>query len=187
MILSATAFAQQSNRHEHHQKCGRPVNGMCLCLSQSGDGDGLTLELRNIGDKDAVLNLGIALANGARQYPTAIALIFRAAGGREFRNQLQGPGVIAGRMDPFLVMLPSDASLKLTLHRSQYSLFFRDTSGDHKHYSVQAQFVGEGVNQSRANLDLKGIALLHYWTGTLDSSAVLVDRPKVAHASAKLQ
>jgi hypothetical protein len=43
-----------------------------LCLSPSVGSGSVTLEVRNTGPTDAVLNLGIMRANGARQHPSAI-------------------------------------------------------------------------------------------------------------------
>jgi hypothetical protein len=37
-------------------------------------------------------------------------------------------------------------------------------------YSLEAQFTGKSVSQQEANLDVKGIALMPYWTGTVASN-----------------
>jgi hypothetical protein len=67
--------------------------------------------------------------------------------------------------------------LKLALDISKYALYVSGHIEDFrpdptKRYTVQAQFTGEGVNQAEANLDVKGIALMPYWTGTLVSNTV---------------
>jgi hypothetical protein len=124
------------------------------------------LEVRNAGPKDAVLNLGIMLANGARQYSTAITLVLTDAEGKGHHAELAEPaGVTSGRLDPFIVPLPSGASLKLPVHISKCLWYasghIEDFEPDpKKHYTVQAQFTGKGVSQAEANLDVKGIALL---------------------------
>jgi hypothetical protein len=138
------------------------------------------LEVRNTGPKDAVLNLGIMLANGARQYPTAITLVLTDAEGKEHHAELAEPaGVIGGRLDPFIVPLPSGASLKLPLHISKCFWYASGQLEDFepdppKHYTLQAQFTGKGVSQDQANLDVKGIALMPYWTGAVVSNAVVI-------------
>lgn len=138
------------------------------------------LELRNTGSKDAVLNLGILLANGARQYPTAITLVLTDAAGREHHAEFAEPaGVIAGRLDPFIAPLPSGASLQLPLRISQCSWYasgqLEDFAPDpNGRYIIQAQFTGKGVSQSEANLDAKGMALMPYWTGTVVSNTLAV-------------
>lgn len=70
VFLTATAF-DQGHSFRTAGKCGKPVTGIALCLSRSAEPDAM-LEVRNTSPKDAVLNLGIMLANGARQYPTAL-------------------------------------------------------------------------------------------------------------------
>jgi hypothetical protein len=173
VFLTASAFGQQPTGTG---QCGTPVKGIALCLSRSAEPGSVTLELRNTGP-DAILNLGIMLANGARQYPTAITLTFRDATGKEHHGVLAEPGVVGGRLDPFIVPLPNRASLKLALDISKYALYASGHLEDFRpdpaqRYKVQAQFTGKGVNQAEANLDVKGIALMPYWTGTLVSNTV---------------
>jgi hypothetical protein len=175
VFLTASAFGQQPTST---RQCGTPVGGVALCLSRSAEPGGVTLELRNTGPKDAVLNLGIMLANGARQYPTAITLMLTDAEGKEHHAELAEPaGVIGGRLDPFIVPLPSGASLKLPVRISKCLWYASGQLEDFrpdptKRYRVQAQFTGKGVNQAEANLDMKGIALMPYWTGILVSNTV---------------
>jgi hypothetical protein len=40
-------------------------------------------------------------------------------------------------------------------------------------YTIQAQFIGRGVSQAETNLDVKGIALMPYWIGTVASNSVV--------------
>jgi hypothetical protein len=178
VILTATVFGQ-GHSSRIAGKCGRPVAGIALCLSRSSE-PGAMLEVRNTGPQDAVLNLGIMLANGARQYPTATTLVLTDAEGKEHHAELAEPaGVISGRLDPFIVPLPGGASLKLPLHISKC---LWDASGQledfepdpNKHYTVQAQFTGKGVSQAEAGLDVKGIALMPYWTGAVVSNTVAI-------------
>jgi hypothetical protein len=158
-------------------KCGDPVAGIALCLSP---GRGM-LEVRNTGAKDAILNLGTMVANGAQQYPTAISLVLKDANGKEHHAELAEPmGVIGGRLDPLIVPLPRSASLRLLLDisgtRPWYTLGqIEDFKPDlKKHYTLQAQFTGKGISEAEANLDLKGIALMPYWTGAVVSNVAAV-------------
>lgn len=67
---------------QHHRttgECGLPVGGIALCLSASAETGAGTLEVRNAGPNDVVLNLGVMLANGMRQYATAITLLLTDA------------------------------------------------------------------------------------------------------------
>ncbi|MGD1082855.1 MAG: hypothetical protein ABR881_31455 [Candidatus Sulfotelmatobacter sp.] len=138
------------------------------------------LEVRNTGPNDTVLNLGIMLANGSRQYPAAITLVLTDAEGKGHRAELaEPPGVIGGRLDPFIVPLPSGASLKLPLHISKCFWYASGQLEDFepdpkKHYTLQAQFTGKGVSQAEAGPDVAGIALMPYWTGEVVSNTVAI-------------
>jgi hypothetical protein len=136
------------------------------------------LEVRNTAPRDAVLDLGIMLANGARQYPSAITLTLTDAEGRVHQGVLAEPGFVAGRLDPFIVPLPHGASLSFPLDLTKYALH---ASGQKEElridptkppYTVQAQFTGNAVTQAEANLDVKGLALMPYWTGIAVSNTV---------------
>lgn len=169
LFLSTTAVGQ-GNRLDTTTGCGPPVHGIELCLSPSSEPSSLTLEVRNTASQDAVLNLGIMLANGARQYPSAITLTLIDAKGKVHQGVLAEPAFVSGRLDPFIVPLPHGASLSLALDLTKYAL---STSGQiedlrldpTKPYTVQAQLTGKGVTQAEANLDVKGLALMPYWTG----------------------
>lgn len=120
--LTASAMGQLPTGTE----CGTPFEGVALCLTRSAEPGLVTLELRNAGPKDAILNLGVMLANGARQYPTAVTLTFRDATGKEHHGVLAQPGIVGGRLDPFIVPLPHRGSHKLALDVSEYALYASD-------------------------------------------------------------
>lgn len=176
LFLSTTAVGQ-GNSPDTTIGCGAVVEGIALCLSPSAQSGRVTLELRNTGPKDAILNLGIMLANGARQYPSAISLTLTDATGKVHQGVLAEPVIVAGRLDPFIVPLPNGASLILPLDLTKYALY---TSGQieelrpdpTKPYTVRAQFTGKGISQAEANLDVKGLALMLYWTGIALSNTV---------------
>ena len=176
LLFVNTTVVGQGNRPDTTIGCGAVVEGIALCLSPSALGS-VTLELRNTGPKDAVLNLGAMLANGARQYPSAISLTLTDASGKVHQGVLAEPVIVAGRLDPFIVPLPHGASLILPLDLTKYVLY---TSGQieelrpdpTKPYMVRAQFTGKGVSQAEANLDVKGLALMPYWTGIALSNTV---------------
>lgn len=179
MILTLAGWDSLHNRHRE-EGCGTSVAGLQLCISPGPQAAGATLEVKNTGPDDAVLNLGILLGNGSRQYPTAIRLLLTDGKGRQHYAELAVPGIIGGRVDPFVLPLPSAASLTLPLRISNYI----DSSGQvenwgtgpQKSFMVQAQFTGKGVSQAEANRDMKGIALMRYWTGTVVSNTVKIGK-----------
>ena len=85
LSLSATIVGQRNRTHTT-TGCGTVVEAIALCLSPSAEPGSVTLAVRNTGPKDAVLKLGIMIANGARQYPNTITLILTDAN----RNVHQG-------------------------------------------------------------------------------------------------
>src|SRR5882724_4738138 len=179
LLFLSTTSVGQGNRPDTDTTigCGAVVEGIALCLAPSAQSGSVTLELRNTAPKDAILNLGIMLANGARQYPSAISLTLTDARGKVHQGVLAEPVIVAGRLDPFIVPLPHGASLILPLDLTKYALY---TSGQieelrpdpTKPYTVRAQFTGKGVSQAEANLDVKGLALMPYWMGTALSNTV---------------
>ena len=39
-------------------------------------------------------------------------------------------------------------------------------------YKLSAEYVGAAVSRRQANLDMQGMALMPYWTGTVDSNTL---------------
>jgi hypothetical protein len=131
------------------------------------------VELRNIGDHDLILNLGIMLANGRRQYADAIVLTIVDPQGKTRQFALKGPGMIAGRVDPLIVPLPVASAFSISVDLDNYwaassqEFDYRFGRGA---YLLEAQFTGKGLSQQEANLDVKGLALMPYWKGTVTSN-----------------
>jgi hypothetical protein len=131
------------------------------------------VELRNAGQNDLVVNLGMMHANGNRQYPNAVVLALTDTQGKSRRLDLREPAFIAGRMDPFVLPIPVGATFSIPVDLDKY---WAAESKEFNYklkpglYSLEAQFTGRGVSQQEANLDVKGIALMPYWTGTVASN-----------------
>ncbi len=140
--------------------------------------------LQNIGEKDLVLNLGIMLANGKEQYSTAVKLIFTDANSNtyEFHNNIGRHPGIAGRLDPFVVPLAVGCTYVLRLDFDSYWLVPVGTSLPNGQYRVTAVFDGKFVDHT--NLDMEGISLMPYWTGTIKSKELLF---KNTHGGSALQ
>jgi hypothetical protein len=131
------------------------------------------VELRNAAKKDLVVNLGMMLANGKMQYPNAVVLILTDAQRKSRRLDLREPWAIAGRVDPFVLPIPIGATFSIPVDLDKYWAA-ESKNFDYKlkpgTYSLEAQFTGRSVSQQEANLDVKGIALMPYWTGTVASN-----------------
>jgi hypothetical protein len=85
------------------------------------------------------------------------------------------PAIIAGRVDPLIVPLPSGATFSLLIDLKKYGaldekVWHLDFSPGR--YTLQAEYEGKRVPASQANLDVKGIALMTYWVGKVASTPV---------------
>ncbi len=157
--------------------CGAAVDGLQMCLAQSGSN--LRLALRNVGDHDLTLNLGIMLANGKVQLPNRLAIKFTDAQGKtrlfEFGDKRYG--FVAGRVDYYIVPLRvgSIYTLQLTLDQfwcqetKEFSIPL--LSGDN--YLI-AKF--EGTAATDVNLDMPGIKLMNFWLGKVHSNTLTLRR-----------
>ena len=178
LFLTAAAFCQPAQ--QPHETCGKPANGIALCLSPSEERNGIILEIKNTGPKDALLNLGIMLDTGQKQYPNAIQLLVVDSEGKQHYAELAEPTWIGGRVDPFILPLPDSASFKLPLHLSKYFYF---TAGHvieefkpdpMKHYIVQARFTEIVLRKDQADFNIGMIPITSFWTGSVNSNSVEV-------------
>lgn len=159
--------------------CGAPTRGIAICLATTATPDIVSLEITNDDSADAVIDAGVMLANGARQYPSAVRLIARDSRGHELVGTPIDPAIVAGRLDPLVVPLPAGASVRMPLRLSRY--LFRGTGdssgtglGRGGRFVVRARLTGLGPDASHLNLDVKGLALMPYWRGTIESNAISV-------------
>lgn len=132
------------------------------------------VELHNAGDQALILNLGMMLANGRKQYANAIHLSLTDAKGKTLPLDLTGPAIVSGRVDPLIVPLPQGATFTLPVDLKDYSsprqhIFDPALAGS---YILSAEYTGAGVPEQTVNLDMKGIALMLYWIGTVKSNNV---------------
>ena len=131
------------------------------------------VELQNAGEDDLILNLGITLANGRKQYPKDIVLLLTDSQGKARRFELREPTYIAGRVDPLIVALPVGSTFSIPVDLEKY---WAAASNEFEYklkpgaYLLEAQFSGRGLTQQEANLDVKGLALMPYWAGSITSN-----------------
>jgi hypothetical protein len=155
---------------------GTPLKGLKVgLLRRDAKGKGkarLMVLLENVGSDDVVLNLGLMLGNGKKQIPMAVRLIFTDADGKKHILRRNEPR-ITGRVDPFVVPLPAGSRYS-TISRDLEELIDRLSPG---RYHVRAEFVGEAVRRKEVNVDTAGLALMTYWTGTIQSEDLQVTLP----------
>jgi len=145
------------------QNSGEIVDGLQISISVDLDKSGpskmprFIVELRNAGENDLILNLGMMLANGKKQYPDAVVLTLtdvRSGKARRLVN-IREPMAIDGRVDPLIVPLPVGSTFSIPVDLSNYWPT-APTEPDYKlepgNYRLEAQFIGRGVSQQEANL-----------------------------------
>jgi hypothetical protein len=130
--------------------------------------------LRNVGDRDLVLNLGVMLNNGRNQYVNAIQLLWtedaRDGGILLF---MKSPAGVAGRMDDLVVPLPVGGSYCLEANFKDYwcpapkRLKLEPRRG---RYEIAALYKGSPARC--LNADTQGIGLMPFWTGKVTSKPV---------------
>lgn len=130
------------------------------------------IAFQNIGPKDALLNLGIMV--GGFQEPCAIRLILTDPNTqtKEILYRSRRVGLIRGRVDDFVVALPSGATYVLRVNLAQLSAYpiLELRSG---RYRLAARFEGKGPQF--LNLDTPGIGGWPFWKGIAQSNTVDFD------------
>ena len=132
----------------------------------------------NVGATDTVLNLGMMLANGRVQQPSAVRLALTDPNGRVRELQFSDkryPGV-AGRVDDYVVPLRTGSAymVKLSLENfwcpktSEFTLQLKPGK-----YAVRAEFTGQEAQI--VSLGNKDVKFLPFWTGTVKSDAAQFD------------
>jgi hypothetical protein len=136
---------------------------------------GFVVSLQNVGAKDFVLNLGIMLANGRVMFPQAIRLVLTNPDGRSRELKIPQPR-IAGRADDFIVALRRGATYVLPITLDQYwsaetgEYGVKLKSGRHR---ISARFEGRGA--AIPNVDMRGVTLMNFWLGTVNSGELQFD------------
>src|SRR6185437_5350242 len=163
------------------QNWGLPNDGLQMSLfvktKRKSDIE-FNVTIRNIGEKDVVLNLGMILANGKFQLPDKISLHVTDETGnsRELHFSDKRFSGIAGRVDAYVVPLRARSTYSLVLRLDQ---FISPATGEFDvklkggKYKIRAKFHGEGVRE--INNDTQGIELMNFWKGNLHSNTVLIE------------
>jgi hypothetical protein len=134
------------------------------------------VELRTVGKDDLLLNLGLMLANGEKQYANNISLTLIGAQGGSIRMHLDEPTVIGGQIEPFVVPIPAGATFTLPvdleerLRRTPPKFDGKLKPGK---YAIEAQFTGANP-QEIGNRDL---ADRPYWKSTVTSNRLQFEIP----------
>ena len=134
----------------------------------------LQVAFHNSGREDLLLNLGIMLANGKKQFATAIQLEVTDSKGvmRQFRPQ--GPN-IAGRVDDLIVPLCAGASYALRLNLDRcWSDDPQDPKVGIPRGDCRVAALFEGRAAAHISADSQAGRLMELWAGRAKSKEVKV-------------
>jgi hypothetical protein len=153
------------------------ADGLALSMRANSPGSSgalrLDVTLENTGQKDILLNLGTMLGNGRIQRHEAIRLLVVDWTGDRRVLHYADPDVpgVAGRIDDYAVPLRAGSTHSVALEIRD---FWCPATKEHAivlppgAYEVRAQFEGAGAQHDG------GMPSPPYWTGTLESGAVLI-------------
>jgi hypothetical protein len=164
------------------QSAQEPSGNLNLTLIPTQRPTQFRVELHNSGNRPLVLNVGIALANGNRQYANAVHYSLTMPSGKVVDLVPMEPGFISGRVDPLVMPLPAGATFSFPLDLETFLSIKqgRDWMLHPGRYSLRAQFTGVGVSVSDMSWDVQGIALMPFWTGEAISAPVFFTVPQIA-------
>jgi len=143
-----------------------------LTLFQTSKPTAFLINLHNSTNRDINIKIGITLGNGQKHYIDSVDLTLTTPDSRLLHLQPKGPAFIAGRIGPLIVPLPAGATFSFPLNLDD-CISIKEKI--HKvvlspgHYQLEVQYTGTGITPLEANLDMKGITLMHLWTGTAKS------------------
>lgn len=173
-LLSATSSRGQSL---DSLQWGAIVDGLQMSVSIADSRKvgvpELQFIIRNVGEKDAILNLGMMLANGKVQLPDKVSFILTETNGKTRKFDFfdgRYPGV-AGRVDAYIIPLRSGSmyGLKIGLDK-----FYSSSTNEIRsqlpsgRYKIRAQFEGDGAEVR----DL----LINSWKGKLQSNTLTIEK-----------
>jgi hypothetical protein len=169
ILCSATVLHGQTETTQW----GVAVDGVQMSLGTTGSN--LQLALRNIGDRDVTLNLGVMLANGKVQLPNRVNLTFTDAQGKTRLFKFADKRGVFGRVDEYVVPLRAGSTYTLQFALDQFWCY------ETKEFSIPllagdnyltAQFEGAGANGGSS--DMAGLRLMNFWIGKVHSNTLIL-------------
>ena len=183
LLTLSLSPASSGGRPAESGQWGAPVGGLQMSVSAvdsiNAGVPAFQVALRNVGEQDVTLNLGVMLANGKVQLPERISLNLTDAAGRTraLRFFDKKYPAVAGRMDDYVIPLRAGSTYTLALNLDQ---FWSPATKEFQlellpgEYRIFAEFEGGGAKVD--NLDMPGMRLMNFWGGRLRSNALVVKR-----------
>ena len=158
---------------------GQPADGLRMSLAIPRNPDGsrggdLQIALRNIGQRDVLVNLGKII--GARAYPDRILIVPVTLEGHRILRVIHvgGPGAIGGRLDPLVIPLLAGGMYTLRIPAKDYYLLDERESLETflpRLSALSAEW--EGVAAPNFSTSGAGSPMLPFWAGKLTSNTLL--------------
>jgi hypothetical protein len=127
--------------------------------------------MRNSGEIDTAVLLGISIANGRWHIPRELVVELRRSGSADIEHLVyRTPAGIAGRIDHWIVGLPVRSTFTLPLRPIE----FVSTSATPERATpseLTVRLTGRAVT-SDLNPEMRGVQAWRLWTGTATSNSV---------------
>jgi hypothetical protein len=138
------------------------------CAERSGE---VVLSIRNSGEVDTAVLLGIVIANGRWHVPRELMVELKRAGSSDIEELVyRSPAGIAGRIDHWIVGLPVRSTFSLILRPIEF-VSISSAPGPTAPNELAVRLTGRAVT-SDLNPDMKGLQAWRLWTGTVTSNSV---------------
>ena len=180
--LAALMPAAHAQDRSHDPSWGPVAGGLRMSIARTPSSAATTAQFRvaieNSGEGDAVLNMGLMMANGPVLLPTALFLTITdwQNGARELSFfPDRSSGRLSGKIDDYVVPLRPGATYTMAVDLSHYwapatkQFPLRLLTGEH---TVVARLMARGAQYSKGD-----IALLKFWTGTVQSNELTFHVP----------
>ena len=129
--------------------------------------------IQNVGTTPTAAVIGTILGNDKKYRPARLTLTVRRAGVPDGTLPYIDPtgAFVAGRLDPWLITLPADASYSVAVLAHNFGLGPLPTKESFSAPAdLQLQLVTREVGET--NHDMRGLSSIHVWVGTLTSDWV---------------
>ena len=185
--LAALMPAPHAQDQTHDPSWGPVAGGLRMSIARTPPSAAATtaqfrVAIENVGESDAVLNMGLMMENGQLLLPTALFLTIADSQkvGRELSffspSSTAAPvNRLSGKMDDYVVRLGPGATYTMAVDLGHYWVAattqfpLRIQTGAH---TVVARLVARGAQYSKGDT-----ALLKFWTGTLQSNELTFHVP----------
>ena len=183
VCLAALMPAAHAQDRSHDLSWGPVADGLRMSITRTPSSATATtaqfrVAIENAGERDAVLNMGLMMANGQVLLPTALFLSITDSQkvGRELSFfSDRGSGRLSGKMDDYVVPLRPGATYTMAVDLNHYwaaatkQFPLKLLTGEH---TVVARLVAGGAQYSKGD-----IAMLKFWTGTVQSNELTFHVP----------